>query len=151
MSWFQIWHWFPNILSPNPQIWAFWVKKYQLSNLNKILSVLNFEGADFKSDICYRKFWAQIPKFQHFRPKSIDFLILTKFATTSLLVVKMPSRCYALAILFHFHEVFSKKSICQDFRTCWSWVEEVTKLQNFPKQSQIWNQHLRNRIQGKFR
>ena len=79
MCWFQIWHWFLKILSPNPQIWAFWVKKYQLYNLNEILPILYFEGADFKSDICFRKFHAQIPKFENFESKSITFLILTKF------------------------------------------------------------------------
>ena len=45
------------MLSPNAQIWAFWLKKYQLSNLNKILPVPYFEGADFKSDIVFQKFW----------------------------------------------------------------------------------------------
>ena len=44
-------------LSPNPQIWAFWAKKYQLFHLNEILSVFNLEGADFKSDFRFQKFW----------------------------------------------------------------------------------------------
>ena len=29
-------------------MWAFWVKKYQPSNLNKTLHAPYFEGADFK-------------------------------------------------------------------------------------------------------
>ena len=41
---------------PNPQIWAFWVKKHQLSNFNKNLPVLYFKGANFKSDICFQNF-----------------------------------------------------------------------------------------------
>lgn len=60
-------------LIPNAQIWA---KKYQLSNIIKILQVAYFDGAYFKSVICFQKFWAQIPKFGHFGPKSTDFLIL---------------------------------------------------------------------------
>ena len=40
-------------MSPNPQIWAFWNKKYQLSNLNKILSEPYFEGAYFKFEIIW--------------------------------------------------------------------------------------------------
>ena len=79
MCWFQIWHWFSKMLSPNPQIWAFWIKKYQLSNLNEILPVPYSEGANFKSSIGFWKFWAQMPKFWHFVPKSINFLILAKF------------------------------------------------------------------------
>ena len=38
-----------------------------------------FEGADFKSDIRFPKFSAQIYKFRHFGPKCIKFLILNKF------------------------------------------------------------------------
>ena len=77
---FQIWHCFLKILSPNVQIWAFWVKKYQLSNLfSKIFHALYFDCADFKSDIGIWKFWAQIPKYGHFGSKSINFLILAKF------------------------------------------------------------------------
>ena len=38
-----------------------------------------YEGADFKSDICFEKFWAQTSKFRLFGPKGINFLILTKF------------------------------------------------------------------------
>ena len=38
-----------------------------------------FEGADFKPDIGFQKFWAQIPKFGHFESKSINFLFLAKF------------------------------------------------------------------------
>ena len=48
-------------------------------SFNKILPVPYFEGADFKSDICFQKFLAQIPKFKNFGPKAITFLILMKF------------------------------------------------------------------------
>ena len=40
MCWIQIWHCFSKILSPNAQVWAFWVKKYQLFNLDEIFLVL---------------------------------------------------------------------------------------------------------------
>ena len=43
------------------------------------MSVHYFQAADFKSDIGFRKFLAQIPKFGHFGLKSINFLILMKF------------------------------------------------------------------------
>ena len=46
---------FENV-SPNAQIWAFWTKTYQLSNVNEILYVSYFEGADFKSYFRIRKF-----------------------------------------------------------------------------------------------
>ena len=42
------------------------------------MSVSYFEGTDFRSDIRFRKFRAQIPKFGRFGPNSINFLILTK-------------------------------------------------------------------------
>ena len=45
------------MLSSNFQIWAFWAKKYQLSNLNEILHVSYVEGADFKSEFGFQKFW----------------------------------------------------------------------------------------------
>ena len=67
------------ISSTNAQIWAFWAKKYQLSNLHEFLHLLYFEGTDFKFVICLWKFWAQRAIFWHFGPKSISFLILTKF------------------------------------------------------------------------
>ena len=38
-----------------------------------------FQDLDFKSEIAFWKFLAQIPKFRHFGPKSIDSLILSKF------------------------------------------------------------------------
>ena len=66
---------------------AFWVKKYQLSNFMEILPVLDFQGVDFKSDLCFQKFQAQIPKFEHFGPTSINFLILTKFSLYAFLKV----------------------------------------------------------------
>ena len=70
---------FLKIWSPNAQIWIFLTKKYQLRNLNEISHAPYFEGADFKSDTYLRKFRAQIPKFENFGAKSINFLILTKF------------------------------------------------------------------------
>ena len=36
------------------------------------------ESADFKFAICFWKFRAQIPKFRHFGPESMNFLILAK-------------------------------------------------------------------------
>ena len=75
--WSQIWPLFSKILSPNAQFWAFWVKKYWLSNLNEISLVPYFKDADLKSDIRFPRFWAHIPKLWPFWPKSINFLILT--------------------------------------------------------------------------
>ena len=34
-------------------MWAIWAKKYQLDILKENLSVLYFEGVDFKSYICF--------------------------------------------------------------------------------------------------
>ena len=75
MYWFQVRHWFLKIFRANPRTWTFWVKKYQLFNLNKTLPVPDFESADFKSDLL--TFW--ISKFKHFWAESINFFILTKF------------------------------------------------------------------------
>ena len=58
---------------PNTQIWAFWAKKYWLSNLNKILHVPCFEGADLKFFICFWKFRAQILKFGILGQKVLTF------------------------------------------------------------------------------
>ena len=66
------------ILCPNVQIWIFWAKKYGRSNLNEILHVPYFECVDFTFVICFWKSRTQFPKFGHFEPKSINFLILTK-------------------------------------------------------------------------
>ena len=55
--------------SPNDQIWVFWINKYQLSYYNKVLPAPYFKEDDFKSDICFKKFRAQIPKFEHFGSK----------------------------------------------------------------------------------
>ena len=62
-------------LSPNHQMRAFCVKKKQFSNLNDISHLPYFKGPHFKSDISFRVFW----KSEYFGPKSINFLILTKF------------------------------------------------------------------------
>ena len=47
--------------------------------LNEISHVPYFESADFKTAICFWKFWAQIPKYDHFKAKSTNFLVFTKF------------------------------------------------------------------------
>ena len=72
--WFQIWHCFSKISSPNSKIWAFCVKKYQLSDLiREILHVPYFECADFKFDIDFRKFCAQFHKYGYFLSKVSSF------------------------------------------------------------------------------
>ena len=63
--------------------WDIWAKKYQLSNLNKILLAPYFEGSDFKSGIGFQKVLAQLSRSRHFRPKRTNFLILTKFCINS--------------------------------------------------------------------
>ena len=66
----------------------FWSKSINCLILTKFF-VCCFAGADFKSDICFQKFLAQIPKFKNFGPKSINLLILTKvclFATSKVLI-----------------------------------------------------------------
>ena len=63
---------------PNPKFRHFWAKKYQLSNLSKILTISYFEGAYSKSSIRFREFRNQILKFGYFGPKSINFRILIK-------------------------------------------------------------------------
>ena len=60
-------------------MWAIWDKMHQFSNLNEILPVPYFKGADFKCGICFKKFAAQIPKCGQYGTKCINFLILTKF------------------------------------------------------------------------
>ena len=50
-------------MSPNAQVWAFCAKNYYFSNLNEILLISYFEGADFKSDFGFRKFWNFITSF----------------------------------------------------------------------------------------
>ena len=37
------------------------------------------KGGNFKSDICFQKFWTKIPKGGDFEPKSINLLFLMKF------------------------------------------------------------------------
>ena len=39
------------MLSPNPQMWVYWAKKYYI---NKIFHVPYFEGVGFKPDICFK-------------------------------------------------------------------------------------------------
>ena len=38
----------------------------------------SIEGANFRFDFCFWKFPAQIPKFTHFGPKSMNFVILNE-------------------------------------------------------------------------
>ena len=78
-SW--IFYWLSNFDPICPNL-AFWAKKHYFFNLNKILHVPYFEGADFKSDICFQKFGAQIKTFGYFGPKSINFLILKNIVCT---------------------------------------------------------------------
>ena len=75
--------------SPNAQIWVFLVNKYQLSYHNKILPVPYIKDTDFKADIGFWKFWAQMPKFGDFGPKSINLLILIKLCLYPILKVLM--------------------------------------------------------------
>ena len=82
-------------LSSNPQIWAFWVKKYKRFNLKEIMPAFDFEGSDIKSDICFQKLRAQIPKFEHFGPKRINFLILTKFSLYAISKVLISNLIFA--------------------------------------------------------
>ena len=51
----QISHWFSKVLSPNCEIRVFWAKKYQPSDLHKILPVSYFKGAGSKFDFHFRK------------------------------------------------------------------------------------------------
>ena len=80
----------------NAQIWAFWAKKYQISDLNEILHVPYFKDTDFKCNIDFQKFWVKIPKIGHFGPKSINFLILTKFCMYSISTVLISNRLFVL-------------------------------------------------------
>ena len=71
--WFQIWHCLSKVSSPNTQIWAFWVKKYQLSNLlAKFCMYLIWKCADFKSPLV----------FKNFEPKSPNMSILSQKVST---------------------------------------------------------------------
>ena len=70
-------------------------KKYKLSNLNEILPVIYFEGADFKSNISFQKTSrAQMPKIEHLSQGTnlnslLNSPILAKFslyATSNVLI-----------------------------------------------------------------
>ena len=63
------------MLSPKPQIWAFLDKMHQLSNLNEILPVSYFEGANFKFDI--RFLWFLVAQYPGYNDQ-FNFL---RFAT----------------------------------------------------------------------
>ena len=80
----------------NAQIWAFWAKKYQIFELNEILHVPYFKDTDFKCNIDFQKFWVKIPKIGHFGPKSINFLILTKFCMYSISTVLISNMLFVL-------------------------------------------------------
>ena len=60
---------------------SIYAKKYQLPNLNEILPVPCFQGADSKSGICFQKFGPQIPEFRHFGLENINFLNLVPSAS----------------------------------------------------------------------
>ena len=53
-----------------------------------------YEGADFKSDIRFQNFWAQTPKFKHFGPKGVNFLILTNFCLYSVSKVLISNKTF---------------------------------------------------------
>ena len=55
--------------SPNVQIWTLWTKKYELSNYSEISHVPYFECVYFKSDIGFREFLTEIPKYGCFGSK----------------------------------------------------------------------------------
>ena len=71
-----------HISSPNTQFKRFGPKSITFPS--QTLHVPYFEHIDFKCLICFWELWAQIPKFGHFRPKSMKFLILTKFCLYSI-------------------------------------------------------------------
>ena len=76
---FQIWHGFSKILIPNAQIWTFWSENFdQIANLIKILSAPYFEGAHFKSDIGFWKFWNFITFFDEDQLSPILVLVKHK-------------------------------------------------------------------------
>ena len=70
-------------------------QNYLLFNFSKISYVLYFECADFKSDICFRKFQVQILKFEYFGPKSINFQILTRFCLYAISKVLLSNMTFA--------------------------------------------------------
>ena len=70
---------FSNFESKYPNVGILGKEVSTFESFNKILPVTYFEGADFKSDICFQKFLAQIPKYKNFGPKTITLLILMKF------------------------------------------------------------------------
>ena len=54
------------------------------------------KDTDFKCNIDFQKFWVKIPKIGHFGPKSINFLILTKFCMYSISTVLISNMLFAL-------------------------------------------------------
>ena len=64
----------------NPQMPKF--KCFGPNSLNILSQTLHVPY--FECPICFWKFWTQILKFGYFRPKSMNFLILTKFPIYSI-------------------------------------------------------------------
>ena len=54
------------------------------------------KDTDFNCNIDFQKFWVKIPKIGHFGPKSINFLILTKFCMYSISTVLISNMLFAL-------------------------------------------------------
>ena len=71
-------------------------KSGEIWNFYEIFLKAYFEDADFKSDNSFRKFRTYVPKFRHFGPKSINFLILMKFRIFPILNVLISN----LALVF---------------------------------------------------
>ena len=115
-------------LSPNAQIWVFLAKKCQISNLlTKFCLFFCFEGADFKSDIVFRKFRTQMPKFGHFESKSINFLILVKFRMYPISNVLISD----ITLVFEkcqFSNFWFLNFVCTLFRRCWLQTSDIRFL-----------------------
>ena len=89
------------------------------------MHVLYFECAGFKSDIGFSKFRAQIPQFEHFVQKSINFLILTKFPLYAI------SKCWFQTL----HSLYVV--LCSLVPKLHEWHFKI-----FENKSQIWNQKI---------
>ena len=64
---------FQNVEPKYPILGVLGQKVLTFKSFNEIFPVPYFEGADYKSNICFPKCWAQIPYFGRFGPKSINF------------------------------------------------------------------------------
>ena len=70
------------ISSSNAQIWVFWGKTYKVFHF--LVQYLWQYLCWFQIWQWFSKTWAQMPKFWHFPPKSINFLIITTFRMYSI-------------------------------------------------------------------